>query len=163
MTVKQHKEAYINGKSEVNIRSFMEYWNGIDPISGLSTDVISLRTTDQYVGIDIRKFSRNEVSNKTEKTINFQIEDDWPYSNFYTDPIIYQTVIFESDCWPTGIKTETCYLANQSQRNMIFRSADGSYFCGTFYINTNNGVFQSSYVNGLVKDNSGIKFNTILY
>lgn len=163
MTVKENKESWVNGKSEVSINSFLEFWDGKDPISHQVCDVYSLRSCDYYTGILIRQFSRSEISNQTQITLNYQIEDDWPYSNFLTDPVIYITTIFESDNWPTGLQADNVDLiANNTHRTMTYRSSDLSYHSGRFLINTYGGAY-SPYVDNYEINKSSIKFNTQLY
>lgn len=163
MTIKQHKENWINGKSEVNIRASLQYYNGLYEGTGETCDVIGLMWSYSPNGNLIRQFSRNEVNNQTEITMNFMIENDWPYSDFYTDEIIYVYAIFEQDSWPIGVYTEIVPLAApNTQRYVVYRSADPSYITGKIFVNTLNDTY-SPYAGNFVCNSSTIKFNTLLY
>ena len=95
--------------------------------------------------------------------LNYNLEANWDVTDLYTEAIIYLYIIFESDSWPTGTRTESTTLADGTTRNMTFRSADGSYSIGTIYGNRNNGVYQSKYAGSYSINNSNIQFNTELY
>lgn len=163
MKVKQHKESWAGGKSEVNMRSTLQYYNGLCEGTGEPCDVIGLMYSSYATGNNIRDFTRSEVNNQTEITMNFQIEDNWPYSDFNTDEIIMVYAIFEQDNWPTGIKTDMVPLAiPNAYIYPKYRSADQSYITGRLFVNTDNGNF-SPYAGNFVCDNTSIKFNTLLY
>ncbi len=162
MTVTRHYESWASGKSEVSIRAYLEYGDGLNS-DGIPVDVISDRTTDDLTGILIRQFTRDDVDYARTFNLNFNLQEDWSNGDFESDPIIYLYVIFESDSWPTGTRTESDTLANGATRYMSFRSADPSYSIGTIYSNTNNGEFQSKYAGTYTVNNSNIQFNTELY
>ncbi|MFW5773374.1 MAG: hypothetical protein ACOCWD_01725 [Tangfeifania sp.] len=163
MTVTRHFESWASGKSEVSIRAYLEYWDGLNS-NDQPVDVYSDRSTDDLTGILIRQFTRDDVKYERTFTLDYNLQTNWQNADFYSDPIIYMYIIFESDSWPAGTNTKSTTLADGTTRYMSFRSADNDcYSIGTIYSNTNNGVYQSKYAGTYTVNNSNIKFNTELY
>jgi hypothetical protein len=104
MAVKEHKERWLSGGSEVSIRAKLVCHNGRD-----QGDIIGAQkeyTSDQYsnlLGKLVRKFSRREVKNATVKTINYNMQRDWQVEYPAVDPVYFVYVIFERDAWPAGV------------------------------------------------------------
>lgn len=177
--VKQHKENWLAGQSEVSINAWSNCRNGrvagsaSAPFQDYLTDV----TYSDSKGILIKNVKRRDVKDQTEFTINYHLNTNWTVDNFNTKPIIFQYVIFEKDNWPTGERTrahfpyngESPYL-NQSAL-FTFRSADDEYFLGSFYANksgmttniisnTSNKTYTSNHFMLETRENNdGIKFN----
>jgi hypothetical protein len=162
MKIKSHKESWVSGASDVSIRTYKTYSNIFAPNTTQEAIIDGDCSSSSYLGIDIRKFSRNEVSNKKNILINFNLESNWKVDNFYTDPVRLLYVIFESDGWPAGVKSFTIY-ENGAIVNLYYRSTDHYYDAGSIYGNTLNGSFSSVYAGSYSVSNSEIEFNTTLY
>jgi hypothetical protein len=172
MTVKEHKESWVAGGSDVAIRAWLWTWNGRldgNP-NGAEVDYFSLRSTNDLRGILIRRFTRKEVNKKTEVYLNYPMQTDWNVNNYFQHPIIFGYVIFERDNWPVGTKTTAVLLPSPANnyRYFTFRSADSEYSKGAIFGNMSglSGYFPPHPYGDLATflvDNSGIKFNTVEY
>lgn len=136
INVKCAKESWLGGKSEVSMRSILHTWNGrIDGQPNASyADYNSTRTTTSDQGYQIIQTG----SLGGNFTVNFSLQSNWNISNYYISPIVYTYVVFEADNWPTALRTESCnplfaQFPTTEQRFLKFRSADGSYYIGSFY------------------------------
>lgn len=175
-------ESWVAGKSDVSIRAERLTWNGkMDgQINGADGSYSSDRSTSDLRGILIRQFYRDETWNGTSlqmKTVNFNLQYNWQFVNWFSQPVIYWYVIFEKDNWPTGVQTDAGrpFLGNgiSSQRFWSYRSADPSYFSGSFYVSRtglpstyskpNVTFYPDNSLREVVEENSCIKFNIIQY
>uniref|UniRef100_UPI004049E508 hypothetical protein n=1 Tax=Fulvivirga sp. TaxID=1931237 RepID=UPI004049E508 len=116
---KCHYESWAAGASEVNIIT-------------VATDINMSPSSVNYnyynkgpnEGAEIYKFSRSEVSNQTNKDVDFNIWTNW---NVYIPNSPYWSyVIFEYDAFPTGKKTAE-WTQNGGFVNVEYRSADSFY------------------------------------
>lgn len=164
MKIKDHKESWVYGASEVHMKSFITYANdGIDPDTGSWAQGGTGLTTSSNSGFLVRQYSRSEVSNETNVNIAFEIMSNWDCSSFTVDMVLYGYVIFEYDPFPTGTRTEQV-LMNSENFYYTFRSAHSSYSCYKMYGNLNGGAISSSlYVDGYDVNNSAIEFDVEAY
>lgn len=95
MKVKDHKEEWAYGASEVHILTVFSDYNyaNIEP---------KYYGGDIYQGGKIRDFSRKEVKNESGKSLNFYILADWDYNVAVQGTDYANFVIFEYDPWPAG-------------------------------------------------------------
>ncbi|MBL7738533.1 MAG: hypothetical protein JNK14_04890 [Chitinophagaceae bacterium] len=174
MTVKQHKESWIGGKSEIAIKGYLWTWSGRwnGNTSGPIVDYTSDNSTYENRGKLIKEFKRKDVKNEVEKTINYNLHRNWKKDNYYSDPICFGYVIFERDNWPTGLKTHYVNLpsaADQHAHYLTYRSKDDNYSVGTIYnmplitINSVGGWQDVGQSNNFLADRAGIKFNAQEY
>ncbi len=168
MAIKKHYESWAAGKSEVAIRGYRYYTDGEchgygDPDNECSRDGVN--TTSSYQGILIRKFSRSEVSNQTEITVDFVFErlQKWSYSAI---PIVSCNVIFESDAWPTGKKKDffpiNNYYGANSTKQIEYRSSDGSYFGNKSLYSKVLDETNETNIHNYSEDDLNMKFNLYL-
>lgn len=172
MIVKEHKESWIGGKSEVAIRAFLWTWNGATNGGNQfqQIDYYSQNSTDDLRGKVIREFKRGEVSDRTEKTVNYNLQNNWEANNYYINPICFGYAIFERDNWPVAVKTAAMTIPTSpvnTPRFMQFRSSDGQYSAGTVYnmpftmgYGYNSAVQDVGRSNSFLSNRSGIRFNT---
>ncbi len=183
MIVKHHKESWAAGKSDIAIKAWQETWNGT--ISGqvgapLASAATTYATTTSELGYYVKKFSRSDVNNQNELTLERYITLNNNFNNYFSNPIVLHWVIFERDLWPKGIKT-TAYnplLGSVNTMNQTytpaFRSADDCYFAyrSFFYANksgiTNNlsslianTTYVGNYLTEHREENTTIKYNII--
>lgn len=164
MTVKTLHEGWLGGKSDIAIKSTRSYWNFKDPATGEFIEFISLGFGD-FRGYKLAKIKRKDVKDQNEKTISVQIIDDWNVECYYEHPILMGYVIFERDNWPVNTRTKDLPILNVSPADEIFltfRSAADQYYKGWFYGNDCESSTSQYYPDGLVIDNSDIKYNTKL-
>lgn len=113
MKVKQHKEDWHNGKSEVEYVS-------ID-VNKNSNEVVVNQDPNNINDIRFRKFSRSEVRNESnisiQRTVNFGASDNESYL----------MTIFERDGFPAPIQTSDPILVNGIEYVLIFRSWQSEY------------------------------------
>lgn len=119
MTIKDPKESWLAGAAEVSIRAKLHCHNNRKEGAVYPAEETHYKSK-QYsnlLGNIIRKFKRNEIRNQTQVTVNYSVESDWQYSNFYYDPIYCDFVIFERDTWPAKKN-----VRNGPSRNDLFQS-----------------------------------------
>ncbi len=176
------KESWAAGKSDVSIRATTFTWNGRldgNP-NGAVGEYYCDRSTNDFLGILIRQWNRDETWNGTSlqmQTINYNLQLGWDISNWNTKPVNYFFIIFEKDQWPTSPKTHWAppLFAHYptSMRQLTFRSADQPYHIGSFYASkagwpasvTQAGTefYPDLTLKQLWHENSCIKFNIIQY
>jgi hypothetical protein len=140
MTVLHHKESWVAGKSDVHMQAYRYTWNGF--FNGGSSPPIQTELSDRTAyntyGHQIRRFSRSEINNKTEVTLNYYLQRNWLISDPFPKPIIYYFVIFEKDNWPAAVRvTQThpmwVHKPTEDQVFLQFRSSDNEYWVESFY------------------------------
>ncbi|MEQ1555001.1 MAG: hypothetical protein ABL929_12520 [Ferruginibacter sp.] len=178
--VKQHKESWVAGQSEVAIRAWTNKRNGRLDGNNNSyplTDYYTNTSITDFKGFRIKNVKRRDVKNQVEFTINYNVATNWTVNDYNTKDIIYQYVIFEKDNWPVADRSTPLFpfygeaqYASQSAF-FGFKSSDDEYFIGSFYANKSgmtinipqpggNKTYNST--NFLIEsreDNVGIKFN----
>lgn len=184
--VKDNKESWLAGASEVHIKALAETYNHrIDgnPLGGL-TDYQTTRsvTPSNYKGHGIIQMIRDEItSSGIPYLINYPLNENWKVDNFYTDPIAYTYVIFEYDPWPAGTKTAaseivsclSCpneggrfsYLSFRSSNSPYGGNSTDSYINYAIYGNVSGlpSNFQNLYYDGYYFISSTLDFTTKKY
>lgn len=183
MTVKECKESWLAGDSEVNMKAIASTWNHrqFGDVNSPIVDYPVLRyaASDSYKGYEIKKIVRGEIGFQIWN-LNYPLNTDWLVANFYTDPIAYTYVIFEYDKWPAGQKTGASLIPSSpdpnSNMNLLnFRSSNSpyggevsgynSYTNYAIYGNTSGlpSNLQSLYYDGYQFTSSSLDFNTKKY
>ncbi|MEA1876160.1 MAG: hypothetical protein U9N86_04800 [Bacteroidota bacterium] len=166
MTVKDHKEQWAWGASEVNIMAWLKYHNGEDPWGDNSHISTSYSPSGgDYQGTEIRSqgFSRTEVSNQTEVTINLSLMSSWDCDDYVYDPVVYTYCIFEYDAWPVDRENVYVFVGNGEYVLYLYRSAHVNYSADKIYGNLiNDSIPSSYYVDGYDVSESDIEFNVVV-
>lgn len=180
LTIKDGKESWLGGKSEVRIKSLSTTWSHIENgnTSGNFVTIPNLHYVNNYQGHLIKNVPRGEVGYPIYN-INYPMEINWDVSNYFQDAIVYTYVIFEYDPWPSGIKVIASQIhsapnPNYQQDYIIFRSHNSPYgfLPGTSWQNqaiygnvsgspSNN--YQYLYYDGYHVNTNDIEFNTVDY
>ena len=182
MTVREHKEHWLAGKSEIAIRAALNCHNNL-ALGQASPAPTEQYTSDQksnYLGKVIEKFKRKEIRNQTNKFVNYELQKNWPTQFYRSDPVYFDYVIFERDIWPATLnkplrygRVETYwppYGSISSPWEQWYRSQQKTgtfngepYYIGSFVNNILIATSQNEfYATGFVNPYSGIiTFNTI--
>ena len=147
MIVRQHKESWVAGWSEIAIRAVLNTYNGRDlgnPSAGFkeykSTQVSGLG------GIIIKQFTNKEIRRQTSKYVNYTLQNGWPTSQPFSDPIYFDYVIFEKDAWPQVsqdlFRQNFVHSSNNftDSYSLPYRSANTPYDIGRI-INNSSMIF----------------------
>ncbi len=108
MIVKNSKESWLAGASEISIKASLLCHNN-RALGAASPAGFERYRSNQYsnhLGKLIRKFKRREVNHQDNILVNFTLQTGWPTSNWQTDPIFFDYLIFEKDNWPAPLKTQ---------------------------------------------------------
>ncbi len=150
--VKQHKEDWHNGASELHFAGFK--LSSLPVYSGDCGDGMS-GSANCYSepGKRIKKVSRGDIGD--EFTANYVVET-YTNSNNSNDIIFF--VLFEEDSWPATVQGETFEFPNGEIRNVYYRSWQERYDKAMLSMNPNNTYGLPSARN-YSNENSGIKYN----
>jgi hypothetical protein len=183
MVVKDGKESWLAGKSEISIRAVLNCHN--DRTIGSPYPAITQRyksdQTANYLGNLIRKYKRREINRGTQVLVNYNLQTNWQNSNHLQDPVYFDYVIFERDIWPapkqTRLRTgredrlqtpggiaDSYYLDYRSggERYNDFRQYE--YYQGGFF-NTQflPLPYNAIYYDGAIITNNTIGYKTVAY
>ncbi len=185
MAVKDPKESWVAGAAEVSIRAKLSCHN--DRERGMPTGATLHYRSNQYsnlLGRLIRKFKRKEIKNQDIVTVDYILQEDWPYTDPFVDPIYFDYVIFEMDRWPAERQINTIYgrvdsFTGGTQADdwrLDYRADKKSDYGWELPYSQNTLVntqalfgppppyfYHGLYYNQALIDNSSIKFNTIGY
>jgi hypothetical protein len=159
MTIKDHKEDWISGASEIHISTY--YYRADPDNSGFCGWKLSSSVDCGYeYGREISTYKRKEVRNEDEKTLNFLFHNN-PISsvNPTTIPLAVYYTIFEKDNWPAPTRNENIYFPNGEHAVIPFRSWQSSYH-GTMVMG-NSSYPSIPALNGYSYENGGIRYNLI--
>lgn len=149
MTVKHHKESWIAGASEITVQMYKLENNNLQKINFINSS-----TAGGYSENIFNKFSRYDVRNQKQKSLNVSIGgsiNDTP-SVLQNTKLFY--VIYEADNWPVPTREVTFpYSVNGNSLKIKFGSSDSEYY------NSNSNANQIA----LNVDNAGIRFNPFLF
>ncbi len=152
MKVKQNKEAWVSGKSEIHVRGF---W---DDESNQYGAFFSQHNASEY-GSQMKQFRRRWISNGDTKTLNFSLLHDWDNVDAIGIDQFFVYTIFEYDGWPARTKIATLPpLPSGIVRTIEYRSNQYLYskdvvsLAGYYYDNIDQA-------NGHTVNNSGIQYN----
>lgn len=186
MIVKERKESWLAGASEIAIRASLNCHNNLELGRPASIAVSTQYRSDQhtsFIGNLIKKFKRKEVRNQSVKNVNFSLQTNWPTQYYQSDPIWFDYVIFERDLFPAkinrspwGVQSGRVDLLNLPYSGVPSVNWDLFYRSGgvrngwNYYYNkssfTSNNLLspgQSSYYATGYVNNDEITFNTIAY
>ncbi len=136
LTVKDTKESWLAGDSEVHIKAWLSTWNGRanGSSSGGFTSYSSIRAANNFKGYEIVKARRSYITSGIGDVylfLNYPLQTNWNDANYYTAPIAYTYLIFEYDNWPAGTKTGVSILqpssVNQEKKFITYRSSNTPY------------------------------------
>lgn len=180
LTVKQGKESWLGGKSEIRIKSQGTTWSHIENgnTSGNYVTIPNLHYVNNNQGHLIKNIPRGEIGFPIFN-INYPMEINWDVANYFQDVIVYAYVIFEYDPFPSGVKNmgsqiPTAPNPNYQTDNMYFRSHNSCYgfLPNTSWLNyaiygnvsgspSNN--YQFTFYDGYHVNTNDIEFNTVDY
>jgi hypothetical protein len=102
MTITDPKESWLSGAAEVSIRAKLHCHNNREEgkVSPAARTPYRSKQYSNLLGKLIRKFKRKEIRRQRQIYVNYPVEYEWQYSNFTTDPIYCDFVLFERDAWP---------------------------------------------------------------
>lgn len=134
INVKEGKETWLGGKTELRIKALGTTWN--HRLNGSSTGAFvtippALHYATDYKGDLVKNIVRGEIGYPI-LGFNYPMNVNWQVSNYFSDPIVYPYVIFEYDPWPAGIKVmgsqiPTATTSTYDVDNIIFRSHNSPY------------------------------------
>jgi hypothetical protein len=136
--VKQGKESWLAGDSEVHIKATGTTWNHRQYGNPNSTiwvyPVLRYASSTDYKGHEIKKVLRSDINSGvgSQYIINYPLHTGWPVDNFFSDPIVYSYVVFEYDKWPAERKTAASLIPSSPDPNankdfFNFRSSNSPY------------------------------------
>jgi hypothetical protein len=181
MIVREHKEHWLSGASEIAIRAKLHCHNNLEygaaapaPYQPYKSDQFS-----NYLGKRIDKFKRREINRQTVKFVNYSLQTNWPVQFYRSDPVYFDYVIFERDLWP-ATKNEAIRLGRRdtywppygiSQAwEQFYRSKQKTgtfngepYKTGSFVSNNLIAISQNEYYATGSVNNAYISFNTVGY
>lgn len=182
LTVKDGKESWIAGASEVHMKALGSTWNHRQfgyPNSAF-VDYNVLRSSTDNKGHEIRKIPRGEIGYPIQN-INYPLHTNWTIDNYFYDPIAYCYVVFEYDAAPAGVKNNAskiiscvgCPEQGGANSYINFRSSNSAYgkldLPGSqnysIYGNISNipAGFSFLYYDGHQINTNDIQFNTVKY
>ncbi|MCB0741884.1 MAG: hypothetical protein R2796_06745 [Chitinophagaceae bacterium] len=177
MRVRDYKESWLAGASEVAIKAKLTCHNGRE--LGIVNGVQKEYSSDQYsnkLGKLIKKVKRKDIRYVNLLTINYPLQTEWQNQNPNEDPIYFIYTIFERDIFPATEHRDQRYspvslISNEPPPgpfSLFWRSQDKNgqgapyaqyFFTSTTYVAPTANEYAGS---GLVENNS-IAFNTIIY
>lgn len=182
LTVKDRKESWVAGASEIHIKAVGSTWNHRQfgfPNSAF-VDYNVLRSADNNKGHEIKKIPRSEIGYPIFN-INYPLHTNWTVDDYYYHPIAYCYVIFEYDAAPAdnrphGSKIVSCVGCGDqggALATIIFKSSNHAYgkleLPGSqsyaIYGNISNlpSGLPSLYFDGHQINTNDIQFNTVAY
>lgn len=169
MIVKNHKESWLAGASEVSIRAALNCHNNLELGRHRSIAGNMQYKSDQnsnYLGKLIAKFKRREVKNSTAKYVQYSLQTNWPVQSYGSDPIWFDYLIFERDIWP-ATKNEQPY-DNMPGRKDFLNPPFSDEFSPTWHLtyranHKNNTDWRYPYVIGGFSSNINVVFGQNQY
>jgi hypothetical protein len=152
--VKERKENWCGGKSDVAIRSGLTYHNGADAQSNPYLECLDACSTLR--GELLKQFSKKEINDGDHFCLiycNGRLIQNWENGDYYNEKVVYAFVIFERDVFPAkSVYGSTISIINTS---FSFRSNNSEYFSTA--LTSMNGYNEFPYFNGYTVNNSGIE------
>ena len=156
MRVKQHKEDWHKGASELNFTGYK--MNKNDMLSGECGELITGSPSGSCGAVprgrDMFSFKRRWIRHGNTKNINYTLGYHTNYSN--EQSYIYY-VIFEYDSWPAPFTGHTFTFPNSTQRNLYYRSWQSPYD-NQVLSTTPNDPSGRSYASSFSTENAGIYY-----
>ncbi|MDO5616612.1 MAG: hypothetical protein Q4G16_10500 [Cruoricaptor ignavus] len=143
LVVKEHKERWIQGASEIAMKMYKYEDNKLTKINLISGYTANGRSHLMIAN----KVSRRTIRRKNNASISSPLvaSNINPQSNAK-----YYYIVYEADKWPTKTRTAHFNLPDGKKIGINFTSADSEYYNS----NTHNNIISS------LIDNGGIKFRT---
>jgi hypothetical protein len=181
MIVKDNKEHWLSGASEVSIRAALNCHNNLElgqPSSMASNKQYKSTQASPYIGKLIYKVKRKQVRNGTTINANYTLQTGWPSRYRASDPVYFDYVIFERDLWPSEKQSNMMpgrldlfwrpFSSNFSpQWELDYRSHNkvgtdwgAPYYRGSLVSMSILASNQFEFYQGGYVDNSKISFNT---
>ncbi|NOT91440.1 hypothetical protein [Ferruginibacter sp.] len=180
MIIKDAKESWLAGASEISIRAKLHTHNNraLGNFYPAAEENYTSLQKSNYLGKLIKKVKRKQIRRGDDMVVNYALETNWQAQYLYSDPIFFDFVIFEKDNWPAGLNR---YKPNGriDQRagpsvetlpwDLFYRSADHAnegrntpYYTASI---VNNWDYRSFglYYNGAVVNGSQISFKILGY
>ncbi|MDT0293402.1 hypothetical protein ACFQ3R_07925 [Mesonia ostreae] len=152
MKVKQHKEDWHSGRSEVHFKGY-RIIGGLPTSTGDCGDFITASDDCySYNGRRIKKIKRRKIGHTYNVDYNMH-----SYQTTTNNDIIFY-VIFESDPWPAGRKVQDFNLPAGHKRNIEYRSWQDEYHHAEVSMNPNN-AYNLPYARTYSVNVSGIEYN----
>lgn len=130
MTIKDNKESWLAGASEVHMKSLLTTYNHVRNGNVVSIPSLRYAASDNYKGHAIKNINRGEVGYPIFN-LNYPLQTGWQVDNFNTDLVVYTYVIFEYDPWPARTRTAASLIPssnNQYSKDFLnFRSSNSPY------------------------------------
>lgn len=134
MTIKDAKESWLGGKSEIHIKSYLSTWNrkAVGATSGPNQDYNSIRSVPNtnFEGFRIAHMPKAERGYRM-LNLNYPLQTAWNVGSFYSNTPVYPFVIFEYDVFPSPSKTAVSKIPSAAPADqdvfLNFRSSDRSY------------------------------------
>jgi hypothetical protein len=174
MIVKEHFEPWASGQSDVRARRISTFRDGVDygqcsptaPLLRARQNYFADLDSKQEEGTEIRKFSRKEVKNQNEITINWIYYNRWDYLDCLNgsaefpkrgDHLFY--AVFEHDCWPASKKTFSATSSVNYTVNFYCRTKESNPFASGIITSDDS---KSYFVSVYSVNNGNIQFNSKL-
>lgn len=187
MVVKEHKENWLAGASDVAIRAVLNTHNNRE--DGLANPAADKQyKSDQasnFLGKLICKVKRKKIRNQITFNANYTLQTGWPSRYKFSDPVNFDYVIFERDLWPSPINQYDRFFSGRTdllwaqggstnQYEVKFRSANEwgtnsecyscpyakGFFSSTTEVLGTYSNLNNFYNSGLFSNNA-IGFNTV--
>ena len=177
MVVKNPKESWFSGASEVAIKAKLICHNGRD--LGLPYPAIKREySSDQYsnkLGKLIKKVKRKDVKDQTVLNVDYPLQKKWQNYEPQQDAVHFMYVMFERDPWPASpweiekYSPTSPYFPNEphpGKFSLWYRSSenyDPNPYADYRFTNTLILATSVTYAGSGIVQNSDIAFNTIIY
>lgn len=178
MRVKDHRERWLAGASEISIKAKLTCHNGreLGQINGQQKEYSS----DQYankLGKLIKKVKRKDIRNLELLTVNYPLQTNWQNQDPNQDPIYFIYTIFERDIFPSTEHRDNdrycpiSLISNQPPPGpftLFWRSQDkqgqGAPYAKYFFTSiTLVAPTANEYAGSGLVQNGSIAFNTVIY
>ena len=105
MIIKDHKESWLAGASEIAIRAKLNCHNNLELGNPRPAPSVQYKSDQcsNYIGNKIYKFKRKDIRNQNSKLVNYTLQSNWPSQYYLSDPVYFDYVIFERDIWPATL------------------------------------------------------------
>jgi hypothetical protein len=186
MMIKECKESWLAGASEIAIRAKLNCHNNLTDGKPSPAATIQYKSDQysNYLGRKIAKFKRKAIKNRDIVYVNYSLQTNWPTQFYLIDPIYFDYIIFERDVWPAplnpigsknGIRRQDLFAIpftglysddwNQKYRSQKkkYEAWNFPYSQGSLTSNLQIATSQNVYYASGFVNNSDISFNTIGY
>lgn len=151
MTIRDAKESWAGGKSEIHINAYTTFWNGTDPQTGQTNRIWNVPEANMVCLAKVP--FKPDIRDKIERTYNCQINNSWDVYGTETSGRgdWFPYVIYEHDGWPASMDGNTVSVGTLDIE-IQFRSSNSSYVHDKF--NYSNTSTYSVDIAGQIKMNT---------